>query len=95
MLTKLGFGFLLTAALLLGYHVLWALIGLGTSDSFDFDFFSITEIFGLEDDWLQGAVPLAALRAVLYQVSDWPLFLVALGLSILFFLSHMAFSKIG
>ena len=95
MLTRLGFGFLLIAAGLFGYHVLWALIGLGTSDSFDFDFFSISEIFSLEDNWLQGIVPVAALRAVLYQVADLPLFLVALGLSILFFLGHMSFSKTG
>jgi len=95
MLSKFGFGCLLASAMLLGYHVLLALIGLGTSDEFVVDFFSISEIFDLDDDWLQGTVPLAALRAILYQASDLPLFLVALGLSILFFLGHMAFSKIG
>lgn len=95
MLTRIGFGFLLAAIMLLGYHILLGLIGLGTSDTFDFDFFTISGIFDLQEHWLQEVVPVAAVRSVLYQVAELPLFLVLLGFSTLFFLGHMAFSKIG
>lgn len=95
MLTKLGLGFLLISAMLLGYHIILALIGLGTSDEFVMNFFSISGIFNLDDNWLQGMVPVAAIRGAMYQVAEWPLFVVTLGLSILLLLGHMAFSKIG
>lgn len=92
-MTKLAIAALFAALLLLGYHVLEGVMGLGQSENVTVETLNLTELLGEGAfSWID-AIPVGAIQLGLRYLTDLPLYVLLFGLSGLLFLAHFIFPK--
>ena len=88
MWSKLGMGALGLAIIALGYPIIDGAIGLGYSDDLSLSFQSLMEILG-EDNFLWiDYIPIGLVQGAILYLVKLPLFLLLLGVSMIFFMIH-------
>jgi hypothetical protein len=87
-IVTLGLGILLGF-----YHVLEGLLGLGHSDQFAFEPFSLVDLFSTSDFGWIDSLPGGILRVAADYIVSMPLFLLILCIGILFFLISLMFPQ--
>ena len=89
MWSKLGIGALLVSILLLGYHVLVAIMRMGHTDRFIFAPTSLIKILGTETFLWINDIPIDWVQQVALTTVNMPLSFLIFLIGILFFFIHM------
>jgi glycerol uptake facilitator-like aquaporin len=88
MWSKLAIGTLFIGIILLGYHVLGGVLGLGYSDQVKFAPQSPIGFWGLERfEWIK-SLPNEMVQKIALFIAQTPLYALIFGMSLLFFLIH-------
>ncbi len=89
MWSKLGIGALLVSILLLGYHVLVAIMRMGHTDRFLFAPTSLIKILGTETFLWINDIPIGWVQQFALTTVNMPLSFLIFLIGILFFFIHM------
>lgn len=95
MWSKLGIGALLVSILLLGYHVLVAIMKMGDTDRFIFVPTSLIKILGTEKFLWINDIPLAWVQQIALTTANMPLSFLTFCFAIFCFFIHMVASKVS
>ena len=93
MWSKLGIGALLISILLLGYHVLVAVMRMGHTDRFIFVPTSLIKILGTQKFLWINDIPIGWVQQIALTTVNMPLSFLIFLIGILFFFIHMIASN--